>query len=50
MLGEFDSGKDSRSTKFERRSRILVKISFRESCDSNISGLRRFDNVVIPLS
>ena len=30
MSGEFDSRKDSQSTKFERKSRIFVKLSFRE--------------------
>ena len=29
MSGEFDSRKDSQSTKFERRPRIFVKLSFR---------------------
>ena len=39
MSGEFDSRKDSQSTKFERRSRIFVKLSFTELCDSKLSGL-----------
>ena len=30
MSGEFDSRKDSQSTRFERRPRIFVKVSFRE--------------------
>ena len=34
MSGEFDSRKDSQSTKFERRPRIFIKLSFRELCDS----------------
>ena len=50
MLGEFDSRKDSHSTKFKRRLRILVKLSFRELCDSKLSGLRPFDNMAISLS
>ena len=29
MSGEFDSRKDSQSTKFEQRPRIFVKLSFR---------------------
>ena len=33
MSGEFDSRKDSKSTKFERRHQIFVKLSFRELCD-----------------
>ena len=32
--GEFDSGKDSHPKKLERRSRILLKVSFRELCDT----------------
>ena len=43
MSEEFDSRKDSHSTKFERRSRILVKIRFTELCDSKLSSLRYFD-------
>ena len=47
MLGEFDSRKDSHSTKLERRPRIFVKLSFRELCGSNISGSHSFDNMAI---
>ena len=47
MSGEFDSRKDSLSTKFGRRSQILVKLSFRELSDSKLSGLHAFDNMVI---
>ena len=47
MSGEFDSRKDSQSTKFERRPRILVKLSFRELCHSELSGLHVFDNMTI---
>ena len=39
MSGEFDSRKDSQSTKFERRPQISIKLSFRELCDSKLSGL-----------
>ena len=46
MSGEFESGKDSQSTIFERRPRIFVKLSFRELCDSKLSGLHAFDNMV----
>ena len=46
MSGEFDSRKDSDSTKLERRPQILVKLSFRELCGSNLSGLHPFDNMV----
>ena len=47
MSREFDSRKDSESTKFEQRPQIFVKLSFRELCDSKLSGLRAFDNMVI---
>ena len=33
MSGEFDSRKDSHSTKFERRPGTFVKLSFRELCN-----------------
>ena len=36
---EFDSKKDSRSTKLERRPQLFVKLSFRELCGSEFSGL-----------
>ena len=47
MSGEFDSRKDSQSTKFERRPQISVKLSLRELYDSKLSGLHAFDNMVI---
>ena len=47
MSGEFDSRKDSHSTKFARRPRIFEKLSFREFCDSNLSGLLFFHNMAI---
>ena len=47
MSGEFDSRKDSQSTKFERRPQIFVKLSFRELYDSKLSGLHAFDNMTI---
>ena len=47
MSGEFDSRKDSQSTKFEQRPQIFVKLSFRELRDSKLSGLHAFDNMVI---
>ena len=47
MSGEFDSRKDSQSTKFEQRPQIFVKLSFRELCDSKLSGLQAFDNMTI---
>ena len=47
MSGEFYSRKDSQSAKFERRPRIFLKLSFRELCDSKLSGLHAFDNMAI---
>ena len=47
MSGEFDSRKDSQLTKFERRSQIFVKLSFRELCNSKLSGLHVFANMAI---
>ena len=45
MSGEFDSRNDSHSMRFEQRPQILVKVSFRELCDSRLSGLHPFDNM-----
>ena len=47
MSGEFDSRKDLHSIKIEQRSQILTKLSFREFCDSKLSGLHAFDNMAI---
>ena len=47
MLGEFHSRKDSQSPKFKRRPQIIVKLNFREFCDSKLSGLHAFDNMAI---
>ena len=38
MSGEFDSRKDSQSMKLDQRPQIFTKLSFRESCDSKLSG------------
>ena len=46
---EFDSRKDSHSTKFDRRPQIFEKLSFRELCNSKFSGLHTFDNIAIIL-
>ena len=46
MSEEFDSSKDSKSTKFKRRPWILIKLSFREACDSKPSGLHAFDMAI----
>ena len=47
MSGEFDSRKDSQSTKFEGRSQVFVKLSFREFRGSKLSGLHAFDDMAI---
>ena len=47
MLGEFDSRKDSNSTKLEQRPQIFVKLSCRKLCGSKLSGLHPFDNMAI---
>ena len=44
---ECQKSKDSLSKKFERRPRLFVKLSFREKCDSKLSGLHSFDNMTI---
>ena len=44
---EFDSRKYSQSKKIERRPQIFLKLSFRELCDSKLSGLYAFDNMAI---
>ena len=46
---EFDSRKDSHLTKLRQRPRKLVKLSFKELCDSKISGFRTFDIMGISL-
>ena len=47
MSGEFDSRKDSHSTKLERRPRIFVKLRFRELCGLKLSGLHPFHTMAI---
>ena len=47
MSGEFDSKKDSHSTKLEQRPQIFVKLTFKELCGSKLSGLHPFDNMAI---
>ena len=47
MSGEFDPRKDSYSAKFEQRPQISIKLSFEELCNSKLSGLHPFDNMVI---
>ena len=47
MSGEFDSRKDSHPRKLEQRPSILVKLSFRELCDSKLSGSHIFDDMAI---
>ena len=50
MLGEFDSRKDLHSTTFKQRPLILVKLSFREFCGVNITGLPPFGDMAISSS
>ena len=47
MSWEFDSRKDSHTTKFNWRPEIFIKLSFRELCDSKLSGLHLLYNMVI---
>ena len=47
MSEEFDSRKDSHSTKFKQRPQIFVKLNFSELWDSKLSGLHPFDNMAI---
>ena len=47
MSKEFDSRKDSHSTELEQRPQIFLKLSFRELCDSKLSGLHPFHNMAI---
>ena len=47
MTGDFDSRKDSHLTKFEWKPQIFVKLSFRELCDSKLSCLDPFNNMLI---
>ena len=47
MSGQFDSRKDSQSTKFELKPQIFVKLSFRELYNSKESGLHAVDNMAI---
>ena len=47
MQGEFDSRKDSHSTKLEKRPQVFIKLSFRELFGSELSGLHPFDNMAI---
>ena len=50
MSGEFVSRKDSHPSKFDCSFQILVKLSFREFCDSKLSVLHTFDYIAISLS
>ena len=47
MSGEFDSRNDSHSRELEGRPQIFVELSFKELSGSKLSGLHRFDNMVI---
>ena len=39
--------KDSQWAKFEQRPQVFAKLSLRELCDSELSGLHLFDNMAI---
>ena len=47
LSGEFYSKKDSKTTEFERRPQILVKLNFGEFGNSNLSSFCTFDNIAI---
>ena len=47
FAGRFDLKKDTQPSKLKRKPRILVKLSFREFCDSNLFGLHTFDNIAV---
>ena len=42
---EESSNKDCQPMKLEQKHQILLKLSIRELCDSNLSGLHTFDNI-----
>ena len=46
MSRDFDTRKDLQSSKFEQRSIIFVWLSFRQLCDSELSGMHAFDNMI----
>ena len=50
MSREFDSRKDPRPTKLERRPLIFVKLRFRELYDPKLFGFGTFDNMDISRS
>ena len=45
MSRKIDSRKNSHSTKFEHSCQIFVKLSFRDLCDSKLSGVHHFDKM-----
>ena len=47
MSREFDSRKDSHSTKFKQQPLIFVQLSFRELWDLKLPGLHPFDDLVV---
>ena len=47
MPGEFDSRKESHSTKLEKRPQVFIKLSFRELSGLELPGLHPFDNMAI---
>ena len=47
MSGEFDSRKDSHSTRLEQTPQIFIKLCFKELYGSKLSGLHPSDNIGI---
>ena len=47
MSEELIQGKIHIQQKFEKQPQIFVKQSYRESCNSELSGLDPFDNMTI---
>ena len=47
ISGDFVLSKDSKSTNFNQRPQIFVKLNFRELSYSKLSGLHLFDNTAI---
>ena len=47
MPGEFDLREDLHSTKFKGRPQIFVKLSYKQLCDSKLSGLHPFNIMAI---
>ena len=46
----FDSRKDFHSAKFERKTQILVKLSFKDLRGPEVSSICLFDNMTISMT